>query len=137
MLGALLRIPFQAIVARIDRDLAAAGFDDLRPAHFAVFQVIEPGGSRLTTLAAQAQMTKQSMGYLVDHLEAHGYVERVADPADGRAKIVRLTGRGWEVDRTARAIVARIEQEWAALLGDDRLADLRRTLRDLAAMLEE
>lgn len=132
MIGALLRAPSQAIVARLHRDLTAAGYADLRPAHFVVFQHIRPGGSRLTELAEQAQITKQSMGYLVDYLEARGYVERVPDPADGRARIIRLTARGWELDRAARQIMACVEAEWAERLGADRLEQLRQILRDLA-----
>src|SRR5438132_8204940 len=109
MIGALLRGPARAIVDRIARDLPAAGFTDLRPAHFVVFQHIQPTGSRLTELAELAQITKQSMGYLVDDLEQRGYVERVPDPRDGRARPVRLTARGWELDHAARAIMAPIE----------------------------
>jgi DNA-binding MarR family transcriptional regulator len=131
MIGALLRGPGRAIVARIDRDLRAAGYDDLRPAHFVVFQQIEPAGSRLTDLAERAQITKQSMGYLVDYLETHGYVERAPDPEDGRARIIRLTARGWNLDRDARAIMACIEAEWANRLGVDRFEQLRQTLKEL------
>ena len=72
MIGALLRIPFQAINARLEAELAAAGFADLRPAHFSVFQHLPADGARVTDLAERAQITKQSMGYLVDHLEERG-----------------------------------------------------------------
>src|SRR3954449_9872138 len=79
--GILLRIPNQQVVERVIAGLAQAGFDDLRPAHTAVFQHISADGSRLTELADRAQITKQSMGYLVDHLEERGYVERRPDPS--------------------------------------------------------
>lgn len=136
MLGAMLRIPFQAIVARISEGLRARGFTDLRPAHFVIFQHIRPEGSRLTELAEQAQITKQSAGALVDTLMAYGYVERLPDPKDGRAKTVRLTKRGWELDKAAREILSRVEQEWAEQLGDQRLAQLKQTLKDLIALIE-
>ncbi len=80
MLGAMFRIPFQAIVALIDEGLRARGFTDLRPAHFVIFQHIRPEGSRITELAEQAQITKQSTGSLVDHMVACGYVDRLPDP---------------------------------------------------------
>src|SRR5579884_540181 len=131
MIGALLRGPAQAIVARLDRDLRAAGYTDLRPAHFVVFQHLKPTGSHLTDLAEQAQITKQSMSYLVDYLEAHGYVERVADPAYGRARIIRLTKRGRDLEGEARAIIGRIEAEWANQLGADRFEQLREALKEL------
>src|SRR5437879_5426747 len=97
MIGALLRVPFQAINTRIAEGLAASGYTDLRPAHFAVFQHMRPQGRRLTELAELAQMTKQSMGFLVDYLEERGYVERRPDPLDRRAKIVCYTDKGWDV----------------------------------------
>ncbi len=135
MLGALLRIPFQAIVARIHEGLIAAGYADLRPAHFVVFQQMRPEGVRLTELAEWAQITKQSMGFLVDYLEKQGYVERVPDPADKRAKIIRLTERGKDVERAARAILRGIEADWGRRLGEGRLQQLRDTLRDLVDIL--
>ena len=136
MLGAMLRIPFQAIVARIDEGLRARGFTDLRPAHFVIFQHIRPEGARITQLAEQAQITKQSTGSLVDHMMACGYVERLPDPEDGRAKIVRLTERGWELDNAAREILSQIEQDWAEQVGDERMAQLKQTLKDLIALIE-
>lgn len=135
MLGALLRIPFQAIVARIHEGLVVAGYPDLRPAHLVVFQQMRPEGVRLTELAESAQITKQSMGYIVDHLEEQGYVERVPDPADRRAKIIRLTERGKDVERAAREILRGIEAEWGRHLGKERLRQLRETLTDLVLML--
>ena len=137
LIGALLRVPYFAVVERVHAGLVATGFDDLRPAYLTVFQHIDAEtGSRLTELAELALMTKQSMGYLVDYLERQGYVERVPDPTDGRARLIRLTGRGAEVMRTARQIVRGIEAEWAGLLGQHRMDQLRETLHDLVAHLE-
>jgi len=136
MLGALLRIPFQAIVARIHAGLQARGYDDLRPAHFVVFQLIHPEGSRVTELAELAQITKQSMGDLVDHVERCGYMERVPDARDGRAKVVRLTERGRALDQAAREILGQLEAEWAAGLGGDRMAQLKQTLTDVIELIE-
>jgi DNA-binding MarR family transcriptional regulator len=92
---------------------------------------------RLTDLAEAALMTKQSMGYLVDDLEALGYVERVPEPGDRRAKLVRLTPRGRQVDETVRAVIRDLEAAWAARLGEDEYAQLTRLLRALIAMLED
>jgi DNA-binding MarR family transcriptional regulator len=130
-IGILLRDPVQEIVRRVSAGLAAAGFDDLRPAHTAVFQHIEANGSRLTDLADRAQITKQSMGYLVDYLEGRGYVERRRDPTDRRATLICLTERGWDQVRAALAIIASIEEEWAARLGRRRMDDLRAALAEL------
>ena len=131
-IGVLLREPFQEVVRQVSEGLAEAGFDDLRPAHTAVFQHIEAGGSRLTDLAERAQITKQSMGYLVDYLEQHGYLERRPDPSDRRATLICLTERGWEQVRAALAIIASIEAEWTAELGERRMQQLRQALRALS-----
>ncbi len=137
LIGALLRIPFQAVVARIHAELTAAGYADIGPSHYVVFQHLPLEGMHLTELAERAQITKQSMNYLVDYLQQHGYVERTPDPVDGRAKLVRYTERGREVDRVARQIVKRIEEEWAARLGAHKLEQLRQLLQELIAQLEQ
>lgn len=131
--GILLRGPLQDIVRRIAEGLVKAGFDDIRPAHTAVFQHIKAEGSRLSELAERAQITKQSMGYLVDYLEAHGYVERRTDPSDRRASLIFLTERGWAEVREALRIIAAIEQEWARRLGQRRMEQLRELLTELNA----
>jgi DNA-binding MarR family transcriptional regulator len=130
-LGILLRNPGQEIVRRVSAGLAEAGFDDIRPAHTAVFQHIEAAGSRLTDLAERAQITKQSMGYLVDYLERHGYLERRPDPSDRRAAIVFLTDRGWAQIRAALAIIAALEEEWTRALGKQRMRQLYEILTEL------
>jgi len=129
--GVLLFLPYRAMETRVFEGLAAAGFADLTPAQARVFQRIAPGGSRLTDLAAQAAITKQSAGFLVDQLEGGGYVERVPDPADGRARLVRIAERGRRSVETSRGIVAQVEAEWTAHLGERRMAQLRRILADL------
>jgi DNA-binding MarR family transcriptional regulator len=130
-LGILLRAPFQEVVRRISAELAEAGFDDLRPAHTAVFQHIAPDGSRLTDLAERAQITKQSMGYLVDYLEQRGYLERRPDPSDRRAALICLTDRGWAQIHAALAIIHTVESEWTRALGKQRMRQLRELLTEL------
>jgi DNA-binding MarR family transcriptional regulator len=137
MIGALLRIPREAAVRKTLEGLAAAGFDDVRPAHFTVFQHLPPSGAHLTELADAALLTKQSMGYLVDELEARGYVERASDPADRRAKLVRLTARGRAVEESVRGVIRKIEDEWARGLGEENYHMLVRLLRALIALLGE
>ena len=130
----LLHDPFQILVDELHEGLAEAGYPDIRPAHGNVFGYIHKEGSRLTELAERAQLTKQTMGYLVDYLEERGYVERGPDPGDKRAKVVRLTEAGREAVRTARKIMGRIEARWAELLGEDRMEQLRELLQELNAL---
>lgn len=130
-IGILLRAPFQEVVDRVIAGLAEAGFDDIRPAHTAVFQHIKAEGSRLSELAERAQLTKQSISYLVDYLERRGYLERTADPTDRRATVIALTDRGWDEVRCALRIIAEIEEDWARRIGSRRMAQLRELLGEL------
>ena len=97
--------------------LAAAGYSDIRPAHSRVFENIEADGTRLTELAERARMTHPSMSELVAGLERLGYVERVPDPDDGRARLVRLTPAGRALQRRALRELDRIEKSWLERLG--------------------
>ncbi len=134
-LAILLREPFRAMSAELHARLDAAGHGAVRPAHGAVMQFLDDDGTRVTALAERAQMTKQSMAELVVHLERHGYVERVPDPADRRAKLVRATPRGSEVYGIARALVDEITARVEARLGARRMAELRNLLEELNAAL--
>ena len=132
----LVRRVWLAIQAELDARLHAAGFDDLRSAHGAAFQAIDPNGSRVTDMAAEAQMTAQGMGQLVSELERLGYVERTPDPGDGRAKLVVLTERGWQAIAVARAALAEMEASWDAHLGRRRSEAFHAALADIAELLD-
>jgi DNA-binding MarR family transcriptional regulator len=134
--GLLLFLPYRAMEQRVMAAVAAAGFDDVTLAQARVVQRIAPGGSRLTELAEQAQITKQSAQFLVDQLQERGYVERVPDPTDARARLVRIAPRGEQVLPVAAAAVAEVEAEWAAHLGERAMADLRAALTKLAEITD-
>jgi DNA-binding MarR family transcriptional regulator len=127
-LGLLLFIPYRALENEVLDALAEAGFDDITLAQARVFQRIERDGSRLTELAEAAQVTKQTVGFLVDQLERGGYVERTPDPRDGRARLVRVAERGAAAVLASMGVIAEIEARWAAHLGSTRMAQLREAL---------
>jgi DNA-binding MarR family transcriptional regulator len=102
----VLYIPYRAMEARVFKAMAAARYDDFTPAQARVFQRIALGGSRLADLAEQASITKQSAGFLVDQLERAGYVERIPDPSDARARLVRIAERGRRTLPLAATVVA-------------------------------
>jgi DNA-binding MarR family transcriptional regulator len=135
MIRALLAEASDAARTRIHTGLIAAGFTDLSPAQEVVFALLSPQGERIVDLARRAHITKQAMGYLVAALEAGGYLERLPDPHDGRAQLIRRTERGWAVNRTARQLVAELQEEWAAVLGPDRMQTLLELLRELLRAL--
>jgi DNA-binding MarR family transcriptional regulator len=131
-LGSLLRLPYQALQARVYAALARRGFDDLRVAHSVVFRHIDPAGSRVTALAERAGMTKQSMAYLVDALVTSGYLKSVPDPADGRAKLAVLSARGKRAMTALVELSAQFEADLAARLGETKLQQLRVLLEEVA-----
>jgi DNA-binding MarR family transcriptional regulator len=118
-IGLLCFIVYRAMEARVLADLAAAGFGDTTAAQGRVFARIDPDGTRLTDLAERALITKQTAGFLVDQLERAGYVRRVPDPRDARARLV------------ARQTEAKVEAEWTAHLGEEATTQLRHALARL------
>src|SRR3954470_21847774 len=127
----LMFIAARAAADRIFRAVHDAGFDDVTIAQSRLMMGIDPEGTRLSVLAERAQIAKQTATALVDKLERAGYVERVPDPTDGRARRVRLTARAKAAIPHARAEEDRIEEEWQAHLGTRRMQQLREALTDL------
>jgi DNA-binding MarR family transcriptional regulator len=125
--GLLLFYPYRALESRVLAALGAAGFE-ITLAQARLLQRVAAGGSRLTDLAAQGQVTKQTAGELVDQLELRGYVERAPDPRDGRARLIRPARRGLEAAALAAPVVAEVEAEWTAHLGVEMMAALRGAL---------
>jgi DNA-binding MarR family transcriptional regulator len=116
--------------------LTELGFAELRQAHGCVFGNIDETGSRLTELADRSGFTKQSVGEAVADLERLGFVERVPDPADGRAKIIRLTEHGKAALDASQEIFADIEERFAEAIGRERYAQFRETLLDVHGLTQ-
>lgn len=127
--GTLIRLAWQVLEAERAEWLARSKWD-LAPASAAVVQPLWwlPEGARLTTLAKESRITKQSMSALVDDLEKKGYVERTPDPADARATLIRLTPKGRDFARDIRELGRDVEKDWEARVGEKRIADLKATL---------
>jgi len=129
--GLLMYVAARSLEARAYDALVAGGADDITPTQARLMAQIDRDGTRVVTLAARARTTKQSAAFLVDQLERAGYVERVPDPADGRARLVRVAERGLRSVEASRSIVAEVEAEWTAHVGERRMAQLRGILTDL------
>jgi DNA-binding MarR family transcriptional regulator len=128
LIGALLRVPAQAIHRRIIAELNAAGFDELRVPHMAVLQFPGPDGVRPGVLAERAGMSKQAMNQLLRSLEGLGYLARSAGPEGSRARIVHLTRRGREAYEKIHEILQDIEREWSTELGPRDFTQLKKLL---------
>ena len=131
LIGALLRIPWEAVQQHMLQRLHERGFDDLEAAHLNVFQYPGPQGARPTELATRLRISKQALNYLLGELERLDYLERRPDPDDMRSKRVALTRRGTSAIRVIREAVHDLETAWARQLGPKRFDQLRRLLLEL------
>jgi DNA-binding MarR family transcriptional regulator len=131
MIGALMRLPWEAVTRRMLRALHENGFDDIDSPQLTVLLWPGPDGMRPSDLAARMRVSKQALNYLLGDLERLGYLERRPDPDDRRARRIRLTGRGRGLVPVIRAAVSQTEREWAASLGEERFAQLRELLVEL------
>ncbi len=128
LIGALLRVPAEAIHRRIIHDLNAAGFTELSLPHMALFRFPGPDGVRPGVLAARAAMSKQAMNRLLGSLEEFGYLVRSDAPDQGRARIVRFTRRGRAAWAKALEVLLEVEHEWLAELGPRDFGQLKELL---------
>jgi DNA-binding MarR family transcriptional regulator len=132
-LSGLLDIVFEALLAEFRGELEAAGYAELRPTHGCVFRFVREDGMRLTELATLAGITKQSAGEIVDELARLGYVERIPDPEDRRAKLISLTAKGEEAQGVGYGLFTKIEARWAERYGVERLTQMRELLQEIAS----
>lgn len=128
LIGALLRVPAQAIQRRIINELNGAGFGGLRLPHMAVLQFPGPEGVRPGTLAERAGMSKQAINQLLRSLEGLGYIVRSDGADEGRARIIRLTKRGRAAYAKIHEILGDIEREWSSELGAKPFTQLKELL---------
>ena len=129
-LGTLMLISYRAMDERVLRSMQESGYN-VTVAQARIAQRIADDGSRLTDLARQAQVTKQTASVLVAGLEREGIVERVPDPADGRSRLIRCTRKGQDAARRAAEVVQGVEREWEAHLGPELAGSLRTALVEL------
>jgi DNA-binding MarR family transcriptional regulator len=130
-IGGLLRDPALTINEIVMARLAEQGYEGFTTAHGTIGMHIADEGSRITELAALAQVSKPTVVYLVNEMERLGYVERRPHPADGRAKLVCMTERGAQAQRAGGRIVREIEEDWSRLMGEREFEALRELLTRL------
>ena len=133
--GALLRVVWQWVRDQIYAGVVAAGYDDLNAAHVGLWRYPGLDGLRPSQLAEHVGITKQSVNDLLGHLEAHGYVQRVPDSADGRARVIRLTSKGKRLQETIYAEAGAAQLRIAEILGPRSFAQLHGSLELLTELL--
>jgi DNA-binding MarR family transcriptional regulator len=127
---------FDLVWRRLRHELATAGqaiAPELRPSQRRVLARTPPDGMRVGELAARTRMTAQSLGQYVEVLRHLGYLESIPDPHDRRVKLIRPTPRGREVGAAGRREIRRLEERWAAAIGEPGWQQLRTVLSKLAA----
>lgn len=130
-----MAMSFRLIVDRLHERLAAAGFDDVRPAHGFMFQLLSSGGATGNEIAEHLSVTKQAASQMIEELTAKGYVTRRPHPADSRAKLVELAERGWSCIRETELHFHEVERQIVELLGAERAGELRLDQRRILRML--
>jgi DNA-binding MarR family transcriptional regulator len=135
--GSMMRIAHQWVLEQVYIGVVAAGFEDLGRFHVRMFRYPTPDGLRPTALAEQLQITKQSVNDLLGHMEARGYLVRLPDPADGRARVIRLTTKGHHLEKTVYDAAGSAERAIAELLGPRRFAQLRHSLEEVVSRISE
>lgn len=128
----LMLLGFRALIDDVHADLAEAGHAGFRPLHGVTFKAIGDGVTA-SELGRRLGVSKQAAGKTIEGLERDGYVERVADPADARSKIIRMTPRGMEVQQLAFEAMARLRARWAERLGEEQMAAIEEGLREMTA----
>jgi DNA-binding MarR family transcriptional regulator len=134
-IGAVLRVVWQWVRDQMYAGVVGAGYDDLSPAHVGLWRYPGLDGLRPTQLADQLGITKQSVNDLLGHLERRGYLMRVPDPGDGRARVIRLSAKGRRREQTFYAEALAAQLRIAEALGPLRFAQLQSSLELLAERL--
>lgn len=135
-IGVDLFVANRALEAAAYDAVVAAGFDDVTPAQARLLARVAEDGTRLGELAERARVSKQTAGHLVDQLARAGYVERVPDPTDGRARLVRLTARARDAVPVANGAVVEVLERWEEHLGAESMAALGDALARLAEVTD-
>ncbi len=130
-IGRLFLRASRSFAALATKKLMERGHQGLGAAHTALLPHVDLKGTRATALAERAGMSKQAAGQVVRDLQRQGYVERLPDPSDSRATLVRFTDAGWRFLRDAGDVKREIEAEYGAALGEKRMRLLRSALNDL------
>jgi DNA-binding MarR family transcriptional regulator len=112
-------------------DLAVHDLAGVRPIPAPLLVQLLGGGRRAADLAEATGVSRQAVAQVVTTLERDGYIERIADPGDSRAKLVCLTARGRAALRRMRSSSLALEEEWRDRIGGERLTALGEVLSEL------
>ncbi|SNY46835.1 MarR family winged helix-turn-helix transcriptional regulator [Paractinoplanes atraurantiacus] len=130
-LALLLIGGFRTLVDAAIADLAAQGYEDVRPIHDFAMRAIADGADSASELGRRLSITKQSAARTIGVLRERGYVTIAPDPRDARRKQLQVTALGFEVMRAGEAIFDDLRARWASQIGATELAALEKHLAAL------
>jgi DNA-binding MarR family transcriptional regulator len=136
-IGAMLRDVWQWVRDQMYAGVVAAGYDDLSAAHVGLWRYPGLEGLRPSQVADRVGITKQSVNDLLGHLEEHGYISRVPDLVDGRARVIRLTPKGRRLQQTIYAEAGAAQLRIEEILGSRRFNQLHHSLELLSEQLAD
>lgn len=135
--GRVLSNALQRFEDRVMALMAQAGYTETRRTHVNLTRHLDLEGTRITELARRAAMTNAAMTELIDQCSSLGLVERTADPADKRARIVRFTPKGLQWLTAFGQAVVQAEAEMAEAIGLKTLSSAMRSLHLYASLAAE
>ncbi len=109
----------------------------LRASYGGVLTNLAERPHRLSELAEINRTRPQSMVKIVNELESLSYVERIDDPSDSRAKLVRLTDEGRMMLSIARDTSNEIYDVYAGIVGEKKLRSMLNTMTTLIDGLDK
>ena len=125
----LLSMAVTVALEELHAGLRERGHGVLRPAHGYALNAVLNGHDTVSEIAPILGMTKQGAAKLVQTLVDEDYLAvDEAGGSDGRRKPLLLTAKGHDAVRVAVDIQARMEREWAELVGPRRMATTRTAL---------
>lgn len=136
-IGAMLRDVWQWVRDQMYAGVVAAGYDDLSAAHVGLWRYPGLEELRPSQVADRVGITKQSVNDLLGHLEQHGYILRVPDLVDGRARVIRLTPKGRRLQQTIYAEAGAAQLRIEEILGSRRFTQLHHSLQLLSEQLAD
>ncbi len=108
----------------------AAGYEDLTEAHLSIFHFPSPDGMRPSDLVSLLVLSKQSVNHILGHLESRGYLVRETDPEDARFRRIRLTDKGWALERAVKDEARTAQGRIAVIIGSRRFQQLNDALEE-------
>jgi DNA-binding MarR family transcriptional regulator len=133
----MLRDVWQWVRDQMYAGVVAAGYDDLSAAHVGLWRYPGLEELRPSQVADRVGITKQSVNDLLGHLEQHGYILRVPDLVDGRARVIRLTPKGRRLQQTIYAEAGAAQLRIEEILGSRRFTQLHHSLELLSEQLAD